>query len=299
MRRVKIPKSQIFCFALIMIVCIIAIVEALYYVMNPNIQDKKDVAENSLSNTGITDMTLVDNFDDVFQNSFKNTNTSEEAEKIEADKDYIYTNYEKTEVNSGNYEIDVKIPIININSEEIKSYNEDIKQIFQDKAESILNGDLFEPPFNIFQDKAESILNGGSNRSIYSVDYEAFLNNNILSIVIRSTLKEGSNPQRVIIQTYCYNIKEMKKVEFSDIMALKNLDTNTVQDKIRKQVQGKQEEAKALQQLGYSVYIRDLRSDRYDVENITNFFIDENNNVYVIYAYGNSTNTDVTDIITF
>lgn len=279
MRRVKIPKSQIFCFALIMIVCIIAIVEALYYVMNPNIQDKKDVAENSLSNTGITDMTLVDNFDDVFQNSFKNTNTSEEAEKIEADKDYIYTNYEKTEVNSGNYEIDVKIPIININSEEIKSYNEDIKQIFQDKA--------------------ESILNGGSNRSIYSVDYEAFLNNNILSIVIRSTLKEGSNPQRVIIQTYCYNIKEMKKVEFSDIMTLKNLDTNTVQEKIRKQIQGKQEEAKALQQLGYSVYIRDLRSDRYDVENISNFFIDENNNVYVIYAYGNSSNTDVTDIVIF
>ena len=279
MRRVKIPKSQIFCFALIMIVCIIAIVEALYYVMNPNIQDNKNIADNSLSNAQITDMTLVDNFDDVFQNSFKNTNTSEEAEKIDADKDYIYTNYEKTEVNSGNYEIDVKIPVININSEEIKSYNEDIKQVFQDKA--------------------ESILNGGSNRAVYSVDYEAFLNNNILSVVIRSTLKEGSNPQRVIIQTYCYNIKEMKKVEFSDIMSLKNLDTNTVQEKIRKQIQGKQEEAKALQQLGYSVYIRDLRSDRYDVENISNFFIDENNNIYVIYAYGNSSNTDVTDIVIF
>lgn len=279
MRRVKIPKSQIFCFSLIMIVCIIAIVEALYYVMNPNIQDKENIADNSLSNAQITDTNLVDNFDDVFQNSFKNTNTSEEAEKIDADKDYIYTTYEKTEVNSGNYEIDVKIPVININSEEIKSYNEDIKQVFQDKA--------------------ESILNGGSNRSVYSVDYEAFLNNNILSIVIRSTLKEGSNPQRVIIQTYCYNIKEMKKVEFSDIMTLKNLDTNTVQEKIRKQIQGKQEEAKALQQLGYSVYIRDLRSDRYDVENISNFFIDENNNVYVIYAYGNSSNTDVTDIVIF
>ena len=249
MRRVKIPKSQIFCFALIMIVCIIAIVEALYYVMNPNIQDNKNIADNSLSNAQITDMTLVDNFDDVFQNSFKNTNTSEEAEKIDADKDYIYTNYEKTEVNSGNYEIDV--------------------------------------------------INGGSNRAVYSVDYEAFLNNNILSVVIRSTLKEGSNPQRVIIQTYCYNIKEMKKVEFSDIMTLKNLDTNTVQEKIRKQIQGKQEEAKALQQLGYSVYIRDLRSDRYDVENISNFFIDENNNIYVIYAYGNSSNTDVTDIVIF
>ena len=279
MRKVKIPKSQIFCFALIMIVCIIAIVEALYYVMNPNIQDKENIADNGLSNTEIIDTNLVDNFNDVFQNSFKNSNTSEDVEKIDAEKDYIYTNYEKTEVNSGNYEIDVKIPEININSEEIKSYNEDIKQIFQDKA--------------------ESILNGGSNRSVYSVDYEAFLNNNILSIVIRSTLKDGSNPQRVIIQTYCYNIKEMKKVEFSDIMTLKNLDTNTVQEKIRKQIQGKQEEAKALQQLGYSVYIRDLRSDRYDVENISNFFIDENNNVYVIYAYGNSSNTDVTDIVIF
>lgn len=91
----------------------------------------------------------------------------------------------------------------------------------------------------------------------------------------------------------------MKKVEFSDIMQLKSLDTTTVQDKIKRQIQGKQEEAKALQQLGYSVYTRDLRSDRYDVENISNFFIDENNNVYVIYAYGNSSNTDVTDIIIF
>lgn len=279
MKRIKIPKSQIFCFVLIIIVCIIAIVEALYYVMNPNIQDEENLAANSLTNSGMTETNLVDNFDDIFQNSFKNTNTSEEAEKITSDKDYVYTDYEKTEINSGNYEVDVKIPIININSEEIKSYNEETKRIFQDKA--------------------ESILNGGADRSIYSVDYEAFLNNNILSVVIRSTLKEGNNPQRVIIQTYCYNIKEMKKVEFSDIMQLKSLDTTTVQDKIKRQIQGKQEEAKALQQLGYSVYTRDLRSDRYDVENISNFFIDENNNVYVIYAYGNSSNTDVTDIIIF
>lgn len=279
MKRINIPKSQIFCFVLIIIVCIIAIVEALYYVMNPNIQEEENLAANSLTNSGITETNLVENFDDIFQNSFKNTNTSEETEKIASDKDYVYTDYEKTEINSGNYEVNVKIPMININSEEIKSYNEETKRIFQDKA--------------------ESILNGSADKSIYSVDYEAFLNNNILSVVIRSTLKEGSNPQRVIIQTYCYNIKEMKKVEFSDIMQLKNLDTTTVQDKIKRQIQGKQEEAKALQQLGYSVYTRDLRSDRYDVENISYFFIDENNNVYVIYAYGNSRNTDVTDIIIF
>ena len=198
---------------------------------------------------------------------------------MDSSKDYVYTDYEKKEVDSGNYDIDVKIPKININSEEVKSYNDSINQIFIRKA--------------------DSILNGGANKSIYSVDYEAYLNNNILSVVIKATIKEGNNPQRVIIQTYCYNIKEMKKVNFSDVMQLKNIDTNTVQERIKKQVQGKQEEAKALQQLGYSSYIRDLRSDRYDVENITNFFIDDNNNIYVIFAYGNNTNTDATDIITF
>ena len=91
----------------------------------------------------------------------------------------------------------------------------------------------------------------------------------------------------------------MKKVEFQDIMKIKNLDTATVQDKITRQMQGKQSEAKALQDLGYPAYIRDLRSERYDVENISNFFMDDNNNVYVIYAYGNSENTDVIDIIIF
>lgn len=279
MRKVKIPKTQIFCFILIMIVCIIAIVEALYYVMNGDIKENENVGDNNTNDIEISEMNLVENFDDLFQNTFENTNTSENAEKITVDKDYVYTEYEKQEINSGNYEIDVNIPTININSEEVKSYNEEIKQIFQAKS--------------------ERILNGGADRSIYSVDYEAYLNNNILSVVIRSTLKEGSNPQRLIVQTYCYDIKEMKKVEFQDIMKIKNLDTATAQDKITRQMQGKQSEAKALQDLGYPAYIRDLRSERYDVENISNFFMDDNNNVYVIYAYGNSENTDVIDIIIF
>ena len=279
MRKVKIPKTQIFCFILIMIVCIIAIVEALYYVMNGDIKENENVGDNNTNDIAISETNLVENFDDLFQNTFENTNTSENAEKITVDKDYVYTEYEKQEINSGNYEIDVNIPTININSEEVKSYNEEIKQIFQAKS--------------------ESILNGGADRSIYSVDYEAYLNNNILSVVIRSTLKEGSNPQRLIVQTYCYDIKEMKKVEFQDIMKTKNLDTATAQDKITRQMQGKQSEAKALQDLGYPAYIRDLRSERYDVENISNFFMDDNNNVYVIYAYGNSENTDVIDIIIF
>ena len=119
MRKVKIPKTQIFCFILIMIVCIIAIVEALYYVMNGDIKENENVGDNNTNDIAISETNLVENFDDLFQNTFENTNTSENAEKITVDKDYVYTEYEKQEINSGNYEIDVNIPTININSEEV------------------------------------------------------------------------------------------------------------------------------------------------------------------------------------
>ena len=33
--KIKIPKSQLICFILIIIICIIAIFEAVYYVLNP------------------------------------------------------------------------------------------------------------------------------------------------------------------------------------------------------------------------------------------------------------------------
>ena len=94
------------------------------------------------------------------------------------------------------------------------------------------------------------------------------------------------------------NGEEIKCVE-DGLEGLKNLDKNNVSETIKTQIQGKQEEARALQQLGYSAYLRDLRSDRYEVENIDNFFIDETNHIYVIYAYGNAELTDVTDVVIF
>lgn len=274
--KTKLPKSQLICFILIIIICIIAVFEAVYYVLNPTALEK---AKKKEENNTTEKQLAAKEFNDIFQNNFVNTINSGDIEKIDNTKDFIYTSYEKQEVSPGQYDINVNIPTININSEEIKLYNDEIKSIFEDKA--------------------ENILNGGSNNSIYSVDYQAYLNEDILSIIIKSTLKEGDNPQRVIVQTYCYNTKEMRKVEFDEIMQLKNLDKNTVSKTIKTQIQGKQEEAKALQQLGYSAYLRDLRSDRYEVEKINNFFIDETNHIYVIYAYGNAELTDVTDVVIF
>ena len=67
----------------------------------------------------------------------------------------------------------VKIPYININNSSIKKYNNQIEQIFKQKALDIIN-------------------NNESKDVFYTVDYFAYINeNHILSIVIRSILKEG------------------------------------------------------------------------------------------------------------
>ena len=103
--------------------------------------------------------------------------------KIKKEDDIIGIAYENSEKITGKYSLDIKIPYININTTEVKQYNNEIEQIFKQKALDIMN-DL------------------ESKDIIYSVDYIAYINdNNILSIAIRSILKEGDNAQRTIIQT--------------------------------------------------------------------------------------------------
>lgn len=65
--------------------------------------------------------------------------------------------------------------------------------------------------------KAKSILSTQSQNIIYNVEYCAYVTNDILSLVVRSTLKEGENTQREIIQTYNYNLLTQKKVTFEDL----------------------------------------------------------------------------------
>lgn len=275
------PKTQLICFALILLVCMLGIGEAVYYVFNPPKQKEKKEATNTVNMTVADDaIALKNGFQAIFQNQFNNSNNSVAAEKMDNTKDYVYVDYAKTETIQGKYNISVTIPKININSEQIKTYNKAIEQSFIAKA--------------------ESVQKGNSNDVVYTVKYQAFLNNNILSVVIDATLKEGKNAnQRELVQSYCYNVETMKEVKFSDILKIKGIDEQTAKQKIKVQIQAAQENAKQLQAIGYVGYQRDLRGDNYEVSNVKNFFITNENKVYIIYAYGNKENTDEMDIVTF
>ena len=101
---------------------------------------------------------------------------------------------------------------------------------------------------------------------IFNVKYKVYENNNILSLVILSELKEGNSNERIIIQTYNYNLETNQMVNVNDIINQKNINTANANNKI---------------------------------ENATEYFLGKNGYLYVIYAYGNDDFTSELDVIIF
>ena len=50
---------------------------------------------------------------------------------------------------------------------------------------------------------------------------------------------------------------------------------------------------------GYPVYERNLESEIYKIENITNFFLNEEGKLYIVFAYGNQNFTSEFDIVKY
>lgn len=152
---------------------------------------------------------------------------------------------------------------------------------------------------SLFVDKANDIMKNATQNTIYSIDYMAYVNTNILSLVIRSTLKEGNNPQRVIIQTYNYNLSTNEQISLNQILEIKGLNKEKVENTIIAQVNLANEEAQTLKHLGYNVYTRDLNSNIYKIENTDNYILGPDNKLYLVYPYGNANFTDEMDVIVF
>lgn len=214
----------------------------------------------------------------VFTNSFnpKNYDTSA-IQKLNTEKELIYTAHH-IEEQKENYEVKINLPVVNIKGEVPTSFNNITQTVFANKASEVLN-------------------HQGTNKIIYTVNYAAFINEDILSLAIQSTLKEGNNPQRVIIQTYNYNLKTGEKVELTDMLAQKNVIQSEAQKKINNTVKKAGEEAKALVQSGYTVYNRELSNQMYQVANVATYFLAQNGELYIIFAYGNNNFTSEMDII--
>ncbi len=267
-------KLKIFYISII-VICIISVILAIV------LQSKTDEEEYS-KKVPQMDQEQINTYKDEFDTIFKNKvnymeNNSYKIMKVKKEEEIIYTGYHIKESKINDYELDVNIPYINIVNETTEKFNEQIKDIFEKKAKSVLNTQ--------------------GNNIIYTVNYSAYVTNNILSLVVRSTLREGNNPQRDIVQTYNYDLTEQKEYTMEQFLEIKGMSKQQANQRIKEEIKEVQKKVEQLSQLGYSVYARDPNSDIYSINNVTEYFIGEDNALYIIFAYGNENNTNEMDIV--
>lgn len=260
------------------IVCIIAItiVGLSIYYGSEELDRLITIGGSSVTPSDEEYQLLVANFDNLFQNKVEIDSTDVNIEKVNEEQDVIYTYYSKDESKENYYDINVNIPYINMNDEIIQQYNEEIKQTYEKKAEDILQTQ--------------------SKNTVYTLQYEATIENDILSLIIRANLKEGTSAQRLIIQTFNYDLKNHKEITLEELITLKELNVNDVQNKINQEIRIQYQRVEDLKSLGYEIFERNPESEMYKIENSQEFFI-KDGKIYIVYAYGNENLTSEMDLV--
>lgn len=275
-----IKKGQIILYAAIILICIICVIVAFYVQFYARIDLGSFIGLGSESAYGNKTedevLTLQSEFSSLFINGTNNDNGENNNKKQDQDKDLVYTSYQRKESKLNSYNLEVNIPHINVDNEITNEYNKEIEDIFMTLANNVLQTE--------------------NSNIIYTVDYVSNVQDGILSLMIRASLKEGSNAQKVIIQTYNYDLRNNKEITLQEVLKIEKLNEQDIQNRINSKVQEEEEKAKDLQSLGYNIYSRDTSSDIYKLENSTEFYLSANA-LYIIYAYGNEANTSEMDLV--
>ena len=268
----KIKKYKKIIYIIIIIICVII---ASIIIKNKFFNNTSKMQTNQNKETE-ENKQLEENFDNIFLNKLENSYDLNKVKLIDNNKNIVYTNLEIEKSSTNNYDVKLNIPYINIDNDTIKSYNNEIQEFVQ---------------------KYEEILKTKNQNVIYDVEYNAYIKNDILSVIIKANLKEGESAQRLIIQTYNYDLKQNKEVKLIDVLKLRNINKENMQNKINEKITNAKRNADDLNSLGYVLYKRDVNNKMYLVENINQFYI-SSNCIYVIFAYGNDARTSEMDIVT-
>ena len=282
--KVTLPKKEktdikaIVIYTIAIISCIIAIIIVCItqFLGKNKLEEILSIGSSGTSKQEIDEQELIAEFDNIFNNQLENNTFSGNVKKQEEDKDIIYTYYDKTESKKNNYEVNLQIPYINIDNEIINQYNNEIKETFQKKAENVLTTQ--------------------NKNIIYTVKYQATIEENILSLIIKSELKEGASAQRQIIKTYNYDLNSNKEIGLEEMVLRKGFKQDEVQRKIRDRIKVEEKKVEDLKDLGYNIFERNSEDEQYNIENTEEFFI-RNQKLYLIYAYGNDSLTSEMDIV--
>lgn len=275
-------KKTVWFFLFVVLVCIIAVCIGIYtqffykyaetdpLMIGINIGSQKTAEE--LAN-------LEANFNSIFQNKVNIKSENVNVEKIKEENDLVYSLYKLENEDENYYTIKAVIPTINIKTDKVEEINEQIRSEFYEKANNIMR-------------QTDQYV-------VYNVTYQAFVNEDIVSVVIKASLKEGQKAEKVSIKTYNYSISADRQVSLKELVELKNTTVSAVQSTIDTEIKAAYTNAKIIAADYGNLYERDLGSDMYKVENATTFFLTDDGYVYIIYPYGNTDYTNEMDIVIF
>lgn len=275
-------KNKYIFFTVLVLICVLALSLGIYgqffykysdtdpLMIGINIGAKKTAEEYDL---------LKSNFNELFQNSLKINSNEIRVEKLEQEKDIVYTAYNLVNEDEAFYAVEAQIPMINIDTDVIKKVNSEIK--------------------NEYYNQANAIMRQTEGNTVYKVSYEAYVNSDILSMVIRSSLKEEGKSEKVAIKTYTYSIARENLISLEDLITLKETTNEVVQKNIQDEIKKAYENAKIIALEYGTLYERDLNSDIYKIESSEDYFLTDDGYVYIVYAYGNTEDTNEMDIVIF
>ena len=272
----KISLRQFFVIAII-VTCIVCLNLAVFLKFTEKGEKKAKTIKTE--EVVVDSKALEESFNSIFDNSIDTQeNNFSETLKKEESKELIYTAVRKNEQKTNVYDVNVNIPQININNTNVEKINKEINDVFYKKMNSILE-------------------NNNDNKSVYTVSYKAYINNNILSLIINANLKEGVNSQRLIIKTYNYNLSSNQLLDINQVVDYRGLNKNNVQTRIKEKIKESEKKSVNYQNLGYNKYLRNSNDEMYKLENTKTFFLGEGKALYILYPYGNSNYTTEFDLL--
>lgn len=273
-------QNRIKLYGLIGGVCVIILIVAVYFQFFYSPDNEKKFGLGNQVNTNIEYEKLKNDFNSEFNNAVRRIGQdSTSYRKIDQTKDIVYTTANLDIESQGKYDINIHLPALNLPGDVAQQITKDIN--------------------NMFGALANKVAASQEYLIVYNLDYVAYLNDEILSLVIKATLKEGDQPQRVIIKTYNYNITKNTYVTLGTLMNRKSLDKQQVQDKVYDEINTIIKENEALANEGYTVYQRNISDSMYELENTDTYFIDSNGYLYLVYCYGNTKYSGEVDLIIF
>ena len=271
----KVRKRDIVIYTICIIICVVALtIVVTMQVLGEGITNKVFHTNKLQIASEEEQLKLRTDFENMFTNKIECK--IENVEKKDESKDIIFTVYENEDNISENYTLNVHIPNFNIKDENIEELNNKISTEYKQKV--------------------NQILNNKGNQIIYSVEYSAYIENEIIFLIIRSNLKESNNAQKQMVYTYNYDLKNKKEITLENIIEKLKYNKNDVQKAIQNYIEEQEKNSKSLKNLGYGIYVRNSKDEMYKIENTKNFFV-KNNKIYIIYPYGNTSATSEMDIV--